>query len=138
MVTTLPKPKIGDPCNGCGLCCMISVCRNGAYVQGLVKTLGDTVKGPCPALVNNHDGSYSCGIVLNPKRYIRKSKYREEVLSREFAKLIGAGSGCDEIGYDEDPEEDEKLEEMYYSTLNDKASMAELKNAIRIIHGIQS
>lgn len=133
---TLPKPKIGEACNGCGLCCMIQVCRNGAFVQGLVKTLGDTIAGPCPALVDNKNGTYSCGVVVNPQKYFKKSKYRPEVLSREFAKLIGAGQGCDEIGYDEDPEEDEKLHHMYETSLKDPDTIKMYKNALRIIHGV--
>lgn len=137
MKQNLPKPKIGQACNGCGLCCMLQVCRNGAYVLGLVKTLGETVKGPCPALVANNDGSYSCGVVLNPKKYIPKSKYREEVLRREFANLIGAGTGCDEIGYDDDPEEERKLDELYHAAVNDKENIKRVKNSLRIVHGME-
>lgn len=133
----LEKPKIGHACNGCGLCCRIQICRNGAFVQGLVRKLGDTVPGPCPALVANANGTFACGIVLDPKKYIRKSKYRPEVLAREFSKLIGAGTGCDEIGYDDDPEEEKKLDELYDRAVNDPEKMAQIKNAMRIIHGIE-
>ena len=47
----VPKPDLFQPCNGCGLCCMAQVCLNGAYVLKLVDRLGDTVPGPCPAIV---------------------------------------------------------------------------------------
>ncbi len=39
----MEKPKIGEPCNGCGICCRTRVCYNGAYIQRLVKELGETV-----------------------------------------------------------------------------------------------
>lgn len=136
MEPILHKPKIGEKCNGCGLCCMIQVCRNGAYVQGLVKQLGETIAGPCPALIDERDGTFSCEIVLNPKKYFKRSKYREDVLCREFALLIGAGTGCDEIGYDEDPEEERKLELEYQNTLNDVEKMNRYREAVRIIHNI--
>lgn len=117
---------------------MIQICRNGAYVQGLVESLGDTSPGPCPALVDNDNGSFSCGIVLNPKKYFRKSKYRPEVLSREFGRLIGAGTGCDEIGCDNNPDEEEKLLEFSDAYQADQEKMKHYKNAIRIIHGIDT
>lgn len=132
----LNKPKIGQPCNGCGICCRLQVCRNGAYILGLVKELGDTVPGPCPALWKNTDGSFSCGIVKQPKRFIRGSKYRDEVLGREFSILIGSGIGCDEIGYDEDPEEARKLDELYESTIADSEKMQRMEKAMKIIHGL--
>lgn len=83
---TLDKPPIGAPCNGCGICCKIVVCMNGAFVQGLVNTFGDTVPGPCPALVKRVDGSHSCGIVMNPKKYLKHRPYPADVMN--FGKMI--------------------------------------------------
>lgn len=131
----LEKPKIGQPCNGCGLCCMIQVCRNGALVQGLIKhPHDDPVEGPCPALVTNSDGSYSCGVVKDPKKYIRKSPYREDVLRREFSLLIGAGTGCDDIGYDTDPQEVKKLDDLHRADTSDPERMERIKMALKIVH----
>lgn len=115
---------------------MIQVCRNGAFVQGLVKTLGDTVKGPCPALTSLPDGTYSCGVVLNPKKYIRKSKYRENVLRREFSVLIGAGTGCDEVGENPGEEDFKKIDALYYAYLNDAEKIKRHTEAFRIVHGL--
>lgn len=132
----LPKPQVGEPCNGCGLCCQIQVCRNGAYVLKLVKNFGDTVPGPCPALTEREDGSFGCGIVINPLKYIKKSKYRPDVLRREFANLIGSGSGCDEVGLEYSPEEEARLDEMI-RRINTPEWVDKMKKSIRIIHGIE-
>ena len=59
------KPKIGEKCNGCGICCRNQVCMNGAYVLKLVDTLGETVKRPCPAIVENKDGSISVAVQMS-------------------------------------------------------------------------
>ena len=48
MGVNLDKPKVGQPCNGCGLCCQIQVCRNGAYILGLVDELGGNSTRPLP------------------------------------------------------------------------------------------
>ena len=80
----IDKPKVGAPCNDCGLCCQIQICRNGAFVLGLVEQLGETVSGLCPALIIKEDKSTRCGIVLNPKKYIKNSKYPAKVLSKHF------------------------------------------------------
>lgn len=133
-VKMIDKPKIGEPCNGCGLCCRIQVCRNGAYLQGLVRTLGDTVAGPCPALTTKEDGTQACGIVLNAKKYIRKSKYREDVLRRSFMVLIGAGDGCDEPGEDPTPEEDAALDAHIEKIKNEPGFLKKVTEAMRIIH----
>lgn len=137
MTPHLPKPKIGEKCNGCGLCCMMQVCMNGAYVQRLVNALGETIPGPCPALVRNNDGSYACGIVLQPKKYIKGSKYPEEVLRKNFAHMIGASRGCDELMEHDSDEESVKLDQMILSTKADPVWVKKTKIALKVIHGIE-
>ena len=131
------KPKIGQPCNGCGKCCRIQVCRNGAYALRLVRNIGDTVEGPCPAMIENEDGSVSCGIVINPKKYIKGNKYPADVLSRNFAKLIGAEMGCDELCDEEDEEEERKLDEMEQKLSTDEEFIRKVKVALKVVHGIK-
>lgn len=135
MGVNLEKPKVGELCNGCGLCCQIQVCRNGAYVLGLVDQLGETVPGPCPALTE-YQGKLQCGVVLKPEKYLKDRPYPNKVLSRNFAFMIGAGNGCDEIGYDTDPEEDRKLKEMYEGFLKDEELMAKYQRAMKVVHGL--
>ena len=83
----MKKQNIGEPCNGCGTCCNAQVCMNGAYVIGLVKNLGDKVSGACPAIVRSPNGNIRCGILLNPNKYIKKSKYPAKILSKYFGHL---------------------------------------------------
>jgi len=132
----MEKQKIGEPCNGCGTCCMAQVCMNGAYVIGLVKRLGDTVPGACPVIVRNANGSIRCGILLNPNKYIKKSKYPAKILSKYFAHLIGAGTGCDELYETDTPEEREKLQKILDEKMNDRQWRVKTETALRIIHGI--
>ncbi|MGD9785101.1 MAG: hypothetical protein AB7E80_16195 [Hyphomicrobiaceae bacterium] len=106
---SLKKPDIGEPCNACGLCCLLQVCGTGSYVLRLVDKVGERAPGPCPALVRDGDRMI-CGLVLRPKDYINGGsamKLREAV-----ALLIGSGSGCDEAGDDRSPEVREKLKKI--------------------------
>ena len=132
----IEKPKIGEACNGCGVCCKIQVCMNGAFVQGLVRKLGETVKGPCPALVAKMDGTFSCGIIENPNRFIKGSKYPAAVLSKHFAFVIGAGTGCDELGEEQNEAEEMKLDKMIEQTKNDPEWRRRAQLAIKVIHGL--
>lgn len=130
------KPKIGEPCNGCGVCCQTQVCRNGAFVLGLVKNIGDTVRGECPAIVKKHDGTIACGIVLYPVKYLGKSKYRPEVQSKYFAFLIGSGNGCDELGDEPTVGEEIKLDEMLEKILASENFKKTADMAFKVIYGI--
>lgn len=118
---TLPKPKIGETCNGCGLCCHIQLCNTGAFLLKKVKFLGEkTIKGKCPTLLSNQDGSFSCGLIKTPSKFI-KSKYRPEVISKTVAQLVGSGTGCDELGIvSDDILEEIALNKMIESRKSDK------------------
>lgn len=128
------KPKVGESCNGCGLCCLNQVCKNGAYVLGLVDHLGDNPEGPCPAVVKHPDGTYTCGIVQNPNKYIKNKSYPAAVKSRNFAFLIGAGAGCDELLENDTVEEEEKLNALINEKLNDTAWHQKAERAMNVIH----
>ncbi|MEG1839212.1 MAG: hypothetical protein RR220_07980 [Bacteroidaceae bacterium] len=132
----MDKPKIGSPCVGCGLCCRTQVCMNGAYVMKLVKELGDTVPGPCPAIVEIN-GKVQCGILINPKKYIKTKKYPEKVLRKYFAFLIGAGNGCDELGFGYNPEEESRLSELLDAITSNPDFDKKMKIAVRVIHGYE-
>ena len=132
----IEKPKISEPCNGCGLCCISQVCMNGAYVLGLVSILGESVSGPCPAIVQHPDGNIQCGIVLHPNKYIKKSNYQAKILSKYFSHMIGAGLGCDELYEDDTLAEWAKLQQMLDNKKNNPEWMKKTERALRIIHGI--
>ena len=132
MGVEIPKPKIGEACNGCGLCCRIQVCRNGAYLLKLVDELGDTVPGRCPALTYaNHQ--YKCGLLLYPKKYI-KSHHGPEKLREAFTTVIGAGTGCDYLGYDYSDEEADKLHEIIEKIKSDTVYRQRAQLALKILY----
>lgn len=97
---TLEKPVYGDPCNGCGICCIAQVCALG-------EALGD--EKDCKALIHNVDGTFSCGLVVDPYRFISNeslavwktidemggSDAGEQALRKSNAEALGAGKGCD-------------------------------------------
>jgi hypothetical protein len=74
------KPRYGLPCNGCGACCMVTLCKLARHVFH-----ADTPFGRCPALTKKDDGTYGCGLVEKGK-----GPQRDAALL-----LIGAGDGCD-------------------------------------------
>jgi hypothetical protein len=80
-----PKPAIGEPCNGCGVCCAAETCPAGRIL--FLKR-----NGPCPAL-EWQKNFYRCGLLTKPARYLRWLP--ESLASRIFARWIAAGTRCD-------------------------------------------
>jgi hypothetical protein len=97
---TLEKPRHGMPCNGCGVCCIATVCELGV-------TLGDDIN--CKALTPMADGSFQCGMVVDPYRFmdekdlhvwktidgIKGDSTGEQALKKSHFEMLGAGRGCD-------------------------------------------
>lgn len=83
------KPPHGQPCNRCGLCCMITLCPMGRQVLR-------QVEGPCPALTFDKDGS-RCGLVDHPNLYapVVTERHGLEAASAAAAFIIISGVGCD-------------------------------------------
>ncbi|HET8694779.1 MAG TPA: hypothetical protein VFM33_08950, partial [Aquabacterium sp.] len=51
-----PKPPVGAPCNGCGVCCLVEPCPLGVLVSR-------SFKGACRAVVWSEEaGRYHCGV----------------------------------------------------------------------------
>jgi len=74
-----PKPALGEPCNGCGLCCLAEPCP-----VGMVLSLKR--HGACSAL--RWDGAasrYVCGAMASAPW----------PLNRLMRRWIAAGIGCD-------------------------------------------
>jgi hypothetical protein len=85
-----PKPGVGAPCNGCGVCCAVEPCP-----VALVFLFQR--KGRCRALQWQAEAKrYVCGMVTAPQRYSRwLPRILRSAAGRFFASRIAAGSGCD-------------------------------------------
>ena len=83
------KPRFGDPCNGCGLCCAAEPC-------GLAREfIGAGEDGPCPAM-EFEAGRFWCGLVRHASRYMDlPNDWADPMLGEMFATALGAGRGCD-------------------------------------------
>jgi hypothetical protein len=102
------KPRYGQPCNGCGYCCIEQPC---ALAVEMLKC----ATGPCIALESDGTRTY-CGFVRRPLAYLWQvsapgrtlppdegatPSQAEAELSSRLAAALGLGMGCDA----EDPAE---------------------------------
>lgn len=85
-----PKPALGAPCNGCGVCCAALPCPLSRLL------LGHRV-GACPALHwSERQHRYECGMVTKPASFLRWLPPRWNAFAgRRCARWIAAGIGCD-------------------------------------------
>ena len=93
-----PKPALGQPCNGCGVCCLLEPCPLGVL-------LSRRRQGACMAVRwSAADQRYVCGSLSVPDEVARAALPRWlQALARPLAaglrrwapRWIAAGSGCD-------------------------------------------
>jgi len=85
-----PKPALGAPCNGCGVCCAALPCPVSRLLLG-------HRGGACPALQwRAPDRRYVCGMVTAPAGFLRwLPQGWSAFASRRFARWIAADRGCD-------------------------------------------
>jgi hypothetical protein len=73
------KPRYGEACNGCGLCCAIQLCP-------VAEIMFEGASAPCPALKMAPDGSRTyCQLVAIEKEF---------GLAPLVQKVLGIGNGC--------------------------------------------
>lgn len=84
------KPLVGEPCNGCGQCCLLEPCPLGMVVS--LKR-----RGACEALRWDETGRrYLCGLVADPAAVLgRRWAWATPLVRRLARRWISAGSGCD-------------------------------------------
>jgi len=89
-----PKPPVGAPCNGCGVCCLAEPCPAGMLISR--KRLG-----ACDALVwsaasDTAPARYQCGLMLRAAGPDgRAGPFWRRMWLAWVRRLISAGSGCD-------------------------------------------
>ncbi len=82
------KPREGQACNGCGVCCTAEPCPVGMLVSG-------RRRGACRALVwSDSQARYLCGLISQPQQ-ITRPRWLALALSRLAARFVAAGIGCD-------------------------------------------
>lgn len=85
-----PKPAWGQPCNGCGVCCLVEPCPLGMVVSR-------RRHGACTALRwSAGETRYVCGMVRDPAEVLgRRWAWLAPWVGRLARRWISAGSGCD-------------------------------------------
>lgn len=93
-----PKPSVGAPCNGCGVCCLLEPCPLGVL-------LSRRRQGACVALRWDDEAAvYRCGALTDAPAVVaqRWSAWPKPVrrglaylLQRGGPRWIAAGQGCD-------------------------------------------
>lgn len=85
-----PKPALGTPCNGCGVCCLAEPCPLGQVISR-------KRSGACDAL--RWDAAqtlYRCGVLSDTEGVLGpRWRWAAPLLRRLAVRWIAAGVGCD-------------------------------------------
>ena len=84
------KPVLGQPCNGCGLCCLAEPCPLGIWASR-------RRSGPCAALRwDTGQGRYLCGVLADATQAVAtQGGWRRRLWLALVRRWIAAGQGCD-------------------------------------------
>ena len=82
-----PKPAWGEPCNGCGLCCLTEPCPAGMLLSG-------RRHGACRLVHwDTAAGCYRCGLMSGAATL--RPAWLAAVARRLARRWIASGAGCD-------------------------------------------
>lgn len=84
-----PKPKRGQPCNGCGFCCSVEIC-------GLGEMAYPGAVAPCPGLKISPGGTRTyCELVaIEAADQFKRPSKRPTSSKPWMATALGIGRGC--------------------------------------------
>lgn len=106
------KPRYGEPCNGCGMCCIAVQCPVSTALFGEQEL--------CPAL-EQAGIALACGLMRNTADYVPDlPAWGGKALTEVFSLMIGSGLGCD--GADEN--DSEERQEAFRPILHSRARQA--------------
>ena len=85
-----PKPALGQPCNGCGVCCLWEPCPLGQVISR-------KRRGACTALRWDEEKQlYRCGALTDTEALLGpRWRWLAPGLKRLARRWIAAGVGCD-------------------------------------------
>lgn len=75
------KPPVKQPCNHCGWCCAMEICKIGK--QALILA-NKQAAAPCPFLAQTVQDEFKCSIILA----------EQKAGVDDLAKMLGIGRGC--------------------------------------------
>ncbi len=90
IIQRLDKPRYGDPCNGCGSCCILTRCPIGEAL------FPESDGRACPALISE-GVKMACGIINDPTAYLSVPGAKAADVSAAIALMLGVGLGCDAV-----------------------------------------
>ncbi|MFZ6723408.1 hypothetical protein [Undibacterium sp. Ji49W] len=84
------KPALGQPCNGCGVCCAAVPCP-------VARVFLWQLRGSCRALEWHADvQQYRCGMLVQPATYLSWLPTSWQAwFARRVRRWIAAGTACD-------------------------------------------
>ena len=84
------KPALGEPCNGCGVCCAAEPCPVSLALLW-------PHQAPCKALIwHDVENRYLCGMVMQPSNYlVWLPIFADKFASKLFKRWIVADTNCD-------------------------------------------
>ena len=84
-------------------------------------------------MIRMKDGRYMCGLVAEPHKY-RMIVKPKKGFAESLAVLIGCGRGCDDLGENPTKQDEEALDAMFASLLENEQFKRQVAEAMQIVY----